>query len=126
MVLLDFAHGFGVLSLLEIFLLLKVLIARLQVSYIIILLLVRDFKLLSIALFILCELGLDPALGRIELPFQLLLLLLPLLHLTLFDEHDVRQLWVHHRHVIGVVRRVILELIDLVSLFYGHSTSMSG
>ena len=126
MVLLDFAHGFSVLPLLEIFLLLKVFVARLQVSNIIVLLLIRDFKLLSVALFVLCELGLHPAFGRIELSLQLLLLLLPLLHLTLFDEHDVCQLWVHHWHVIGVVRCVIIELVDLVSLFYGHSTSMSG
>ena len=103
MVLLNFAHGFRVLPFLEIFLLLKVLIARLQVSYIIVLLLVGDFKLLSVALFVFCELCLDPAFGRIELTLQLLLLLLPLLHLTLFHEDDIRQLWVHHWHVIGVV-----------------------
>ena len=125
MVLLDFAHCLRVLSLLEIFLLLEVLVACLQVPNIIVLLLIRDFKLLRIALFVLCKLSLNPALGRIELALQLLLLLLPLLHLTLFDEHNICQLWVHHWHMFRVVRGIILELVDLVSLFYGHGSSVT-
>ena len=126
MVLLDFAHCPRVLLLLEIFLLLEILVACFQVPNIIVLLLIRDFKLLCIALFVLCKLSLNPAFSRIELTLQLLLLLLPLLHLTLFDEHNICQLWVHHWHVFRVVRSIILELIDLVSLFYGHSSSVTG
>ena len=85
MILLDFAHGFLVLLLLKVLLMLKVFVALLQILDVVVLLPARFVLLLGVATLVLSQLGLNFALSGIELGFQLFLLLLPFLHLDLLD-----------------------------------------
>ena len=107
---LHLLHGFEVLPVLHVLLPLQVLVALVQVLDVQVLL-ALDFGVLVLVLLLgLEQLLLNFLLVDIKVVLQLLLLLLPLLHLVLLHQHDVRK---------GFIYDAVHHIVQLL-LFIGH------
>ena len=92
---------------------------------VVIFLLARLVLLFRVAALVFGKLGLNLALRGAQLGLELVLLLLPLFHLTLTDEHDVSHFRVHNGFRLRVNTLVIFYFVNLGRLCLRKSSGLA-